>query len=92
MRREEISKKPESEWRNIPSYRAYAVLTLCRILYSFRRGTIVSKQRAARWAIKYLAEEWGEIILQALETEDAKRSHSRILPTMRVLNVSARKP
>jgi aminoglycoside adenylyltransferase-like protein len=72
--REEVSQKPESEWRNVPSYRAYAVLTLCRILYSFRKGTIVSKQRAARWAIKYLPEEWGEIILQAMETHDNKRA------------------
>jgi hypothetical protein len=72
--REEISEKPESEWRNVPSYRAYAVLTLCRILYSFRKGTIVSKQRAARWAIKYLAREWQEIILQALKTDEARRS------------------
>jgi hypothetical protein len=72
--REEISKKPKSEWRNVPSYRSYAVLTLCRILYSFRKDTIVSKQRAARWAIKHLPEEWSEIILLALETDDPKRS------------------
>ena len=71
--RDEISKKPESEWRNVPSYRAYAVLTVCRILYSLRKGTIVSKQRAAGWAIKYLPEEWREIILQAPETDDDKR-------------------
>jgi len=32
------------------------------------------KPRAARWAIKYLAEEWGEVILQALRTDEAKRS------------------
>jgi hypothetical protein len=68
--REEIIEKPESKWRNVPSYRAYAVLTLCRILYSFRKGKIVSKPRAARWAIKYLPEEWNEIILQALDRND----------------------
>ncbi len=72
--REEISEKPASEWRDVPSYRAYAVLTLCRILYSFRKGMVVSKQRAAKWAIKYLPDEWSEIILQALETDDGKRS------------------
>jgi len=72
--REEISHKPESEWRDVPSYRAYAVLTLCRILYSSRKGTIVSKPRAARWAIKHLPPEWREIIRQALETDDAVRS------------------
>jgi hypothetical protein len=69
--REEISTKAESEWKDVPSYRAYAVLTVCRILYSFRKGTIVSKQRAARWALKYLPDEWCQIILQALEINDA---------------------
>jgi predicted nucleotidyltransferase len=72
--REEISCKPESEWRDVASYRVYAVLTLCRILFSFRKGTIVSKQRAAGWALKHLPEEWREIILQALETNDAGRT------------------
>ena len=74
--REEIVEKPESEseWRNVPSYRAYAVLTLCRILYSFRKGTIVSKPRAATWAIKYLSKEWSDIILQALATNDEGRT------------------
>jgi Domain of unknown function (DUF4111)/Nucleotidyltransferase domain len=71
--REEISEKPKSEWKNVPSYRAYTVLTLCRILYSFGKGTIVSKQRAARWAIKHLPEEWHEIIVQALQADDGKR-------------------
>lgn len=69
--REEIIEKPLSEWRDVPSYRAYAVLTLCRILYSFRKGTIVSKRRAANWAMKYLPEEWHKIIVQALETDGA---------------------
>ena len=63
--REEISAKHER--RDVPMYRAYAVLTVCRILCSFRNGTIVSKPRAAKWAIKYLPEEYGEIIQQAME-------------------------
>jgi len=68
--REEISLKPRSEWRDAASYRAYAVLTLCRILYSHMKGEVVSKKRAARWALKHLPDEWGEIILQALECVD----------------------
>jgi hypothetical protein len=64
--RDEIG-NPKSEWRDVSTYRAYAVLTLCRILYSFRKGTIVSKQRAARWAIKHLPQEWEMIVVQALE-------------------------
>jgi predicted nucleotidyltransferase len=69
--REEIKEKPESEWRDVPSYRAYAVLTLCRILYSFREGSIVSKRRAARWALKHLPGEWRELILRASGKEEA---------------------
>jgi hypothetical protein len=71
--REEISEKPRSEWRDVAFYRAYAVLTLCRILYSLKSGTVVSKQRAARWAIKHLPDEWSEIIVQALESDAGKR-------------------
>ena len=51
--REEFVENRQSEWRDVPVYRTYGVLTLCRILYSFRNGTVVSKPRAARWAIKY---------------------------------------
>jgi predicted nucleotidyltransferase len=69
--REEISGKPESEWRDVPSYRAYAVLTLCRILFSFRKGSIVSKRRAARWALRHLPGEWRELILRASGKGDA---------------------
>ena len=54
-------------------YRAYAVLTVCRILYSYRKGPIVSKPRAGRWAVKSLPEKWREIIQQALEFNDANR-------------------
>jgi hypothetical protein len=72
--RDEIIEKPDSEWRDVPSYRVYAVLSLCRILYSFRKGTIVSKPRAATWAMKDLPHEWHELIRQALETHAARRS------------------
>jgi hypothetical protein len=63
--REEISEKAKSEWRDVPMYRAYAVLTVCRILYSFSKGTIVSKPTAAKWAIRNLPE-WRTIIRPAL--------------------------
>src|ERR1051326_1451746 len=72
--REEIVEKPLSEWRDVPSYRAYAVLTLCRILYSHRHGTIVSKKRAARWALRSLPEHWHEIIVLALESDGRRPS------------------
>lgn len=55
--REEISDKPNSESRDHNPYRAYAVLTLCRILYSASTGQICSKTEAAEWAIHHLPGE-----------------------------------
>jgi hypothetical protein len=71
--REEISVKPESEWRGVASYRAYAVLTLCRIVYTAERGAVVSKPRAAEWALRRLPAEWHAIIRRALVTGGAER-------------------
>jgi hypothetical protein len=80
--REEIIEKPESEWRGVASYRAYAVLTVCRILYSSGQGTVGSKPRAARWAIKNLPEQWRELILRARDSDDAARSSA--IPLSRI--------
>jgi hypothetical protein len=79
--REEIIEKPESEWRDVPFYRAYAVLTLCRILYSHRKGIVVSKKRAAAWALKQLPEEWHDLIRRALAAP--KRPSALPLPHIR---------
>jgi hypothetical protein len=43
-------------------YQAYAVLTMCRALYTLRTGTIVSKSRAARWAQRTLDQRWSALI------------------------------
>ena len=56
-----------SEWRDVPSYRVYAVLTLCRVLYSQATGRITSKPRAARWALSRLPKVWHPLIRHALE-------------------------
>jgi hypothetical protein len=75
--RKEIIENPHSKWRDVAFYRAYAVLTLCRILYSFSTGAVVSKPRAAKWAISHLPVEWSVIIRQALDS-DAGKHHARI--------------
>jgi len=67
--REEIIEKADSRWRDVPSYRSYAVLTLCRILFSFQYERIVSKPRAAKWALTHLPREWNELIHLALELQ-----------------------
>jgi predicted nucleotidyltransferase len=70
--REEIIEKRESKWRDVAFYRAYAVLTLCRILYSFKMTTVTSKPRAAKWAINHLPDELSKIVTQALASDAGK--------------------
>jgi len=69
---EELIDKPHSKWRDVPFYRAYSVLTLCRILYSFNTSVVVSKPRAARWALHSVPASYHGIIRQALQDQEAK--------------------
>jgi hypothetical protein len=48
-----------------PGYRRYAIVTMCRMLYTFRHGAVVSKPEAARWALGALDGRWHELIRQA---------------------------
>jgi hypothetical protein len=65
--RDELSGEPASEWRDRLSYRVYAVLTLCRILFSVQTGKVAPKERAARWAIDHVPADWHDLIRRALE-------------------------
>jgi predicted nucleotidyltransferase len=47
-------------------YQAYAIVTMCRVLYTLEHGTIVSKPVSARWAQEALGEDWAGLIEQAL--------------------------
>jgi len=47
-------------------YQAYAILTMCRALYTLQRGIVVSKPVAARWAQEALGEPWAALIERAL--------------------------
>ena len=47
-------------------YQAYAVLTMCRALYTLEHGTVVTKDEAARWAQDTLGERWTALIERAL--------------------------
>jgi predicted nucleotidyltransferase len=48
------------------NYQAYAVLSMCRLLYTMEYGTIVSKPEAARWALRTAGEERTALIERAL--------------------------
>ena len=66
--REELIDKPNSEWRGVQFYRRYAALTVCRILYTAKKGAVVSKPQAAKWATEQLPECWRGLIRQAQQT------------------------
>jgi hypothetical protein len=51
-------------------YQAYAVLTMCRVLYTLETGGVASKPAAARWAQPRVADEWRGLIDRALVWRD----------------------
>ena len=57
-------------------YQAYAVLTMCRALYTLHHGAVVSKSIAARWAQEALGGPWAAVIARALAwRHDAQPDH-----------------
>jgi hypothetical protein len=46
-------------------YQAYAILTMCRMLYTLEFGRVVSKPAAARWAQQTLGQPWSGLIERA---------------------------
>jgi hypothetical protein len=47
-------------------YQVFAILTMCRTLYSLATGKITSKIEAAGWAIKWLDNHWKTLIELAI--------------------------
>jgi len=46
--------------------RAYAVITMCRVLHALETGTITSKPKATRWTWEKLDEPWKQLIDTAI--------------------------
>jgi hypothetical protein len=57
---------PAPERFRSSEYQAYAVLTMCRALYTLQYGTVVPKPVAAQWAQEALGERWAALIAWAL--------------------------
>jgi hypothetical protein len=58
-------KEHVKQTRESRPYQSYAVLTLCRAVYTITNGEQVSKQKAAEWA-KTQMPEWKDFIDEAL--------------------------
>ena len=57
---------PDPLYRHHIGYQSYAVLTMCRILYTLDTGAVASKPVAARWAQERGGERWAALIERAL--------------------------
>lgn len=47
-------------------YQAYAVLTMCRMLYTLTQGAIASKPASATWAMNSVDQKWRPLIERAV--------------------------
>lgn len=52
----------DHHWLQRSEYQAYAVLTMCRALYTLQQGGMLSKTAAARWARQALDEKWSRLV------------------------------
>ncbi|HET9495597.1 MAG TPA: aminoglycoside adenylyltransferase domain-containing protein [Chloroflexia bacterium] len=57
--------------RHSRPYQGYAILTMCRTLYTYRTGEQVSKKQAAEWAEQEMPE-WAPLIRSALRWREEK--------------------
>lgn len=53
-----------------PEYQAFAVQTMCRVLYTLQHGEPISKTAAAAWAMEALDEAWSSLIADAIAWPD----------------------
>ena len=53
-------------WLGPREYQAFAILTMCRALYTLERGAVASKPAAAAWAREALGVPWAALIDRAL--------------------------
>lgn len=56
----------DSGWLRQESKQPFAVLTMCRMLYTYEQGAVVSKPVAAQWSRRAIDGRWGGLIDWAL--------------------------
>lgn len=78
--RDEIIENASRKWRDVAFYRAYAVLTVCRILFTHRTRRIESKPKAAAWTLANFPGDWSVLVRQALAFDRGEREEALPLP------------
>ncbi len=61
-------------WLRTAEYQAFAVLSLCRALFTLAHGAIASKQTSGRWALGALDARWSALIDWALAWRKAPQT------------------
>ena len=64
----------DPSWVQQSRNQPFAILTMCRTLYTLEHGTVASKPVAARWAQQALDQQWTEPIEWALSQAHAPQS------------------
>ena len=59
------------EWTRYRKGQAYAILSMCRALYTHQHGEQVSKRKAALWAQEQLPE-WADLVGRAVVWREAE--------------------
>ncbi len=68
-------------------YQAYAILTMCRMLYTFKKGEIASKPVSARW-VQEKFSEWQELIDWALAWKEGSVFKDKKSETMALMQLA----
>jgi predicted nucleotidyltransferase len=67
-------------WLRAPGYQPYAVLSMCRSLYTLEESKPISKTDAAQWALTAVPPDWSPLIRSAMvwrtgdETDSVERT------------------
>ncbi|MCK4899893.1 MAG: DUF4111 domain-containing protein [Anaerolineales bacterium] len=59
-----------------PEYQPYAVLSMCRALYTLEHGRVASKGDSAMWAMTALDQEWAGLIKRSLAWRRGQQTES----------------
>jgi hypothetical protein len=68
--------RDDPDWVQASQQQTFAILSLCRALYTLEHGGVASKPVAARWCQQAIGEEWAGLIEWALaRPHDAGSDH-----------------
>ena len=80
----------DPDWVQQSQKQPFAILTMCRALYTLERGIVASKPVAARWAQQVIGEQWTELIEWALAGPHDTKSN-RLASTLSLIQYTLKR-